>query len=159
MGSVSEIRISGDNDTPIFPVRYVMHHLYCDNCGSFALAYWITPDNHAQLRQLQARLKRVAQWALAATILSVVGALLGLIFFLIPALLVLVGALSGVWLLERRIVIRGARCPECETTYAYGSGFFADLEANPRGYTAADIPPLNGHGIRITGQTLGPVEE
>lgn len=35
MGRVTQIRVSGDNDTPVFPVKYEMHFFYCDNCGSF----------------------------------------------------------------------------------------------------------------------------
>lgn len=40
MGCVTEIRTSGDNDTPIFPVQYEMHYYYCDKCGSFDIKYW-----------------------------------------------------------------------------------------------------------------------
>ena len=159
MGTATETRISGDNDAPIHPVRYIMYHLYCDSCGSFALDYWMEPDNHAQLQEMAQRLRRIAWWAAAATVVSVIGAVFGLIFFLIPALIVLAGAWIGAALLERRIVTRGARCRDCGATYAYDSGFFSDYERNPRSYTAADIPPPAGQGIRITGPILGPATE
>lgn len=40
MGRVTQIRISGDNDAPIFPVKYEMHFFYCDHCGSFDIALY-----------------------------------------------------------------------------------------------------------------------
>lgn len=34
----------------------------------------------------------------------------------------------------------GLRCRQCEATYAYGTPFFTDLDANPRHLTVGDVP-------------------
>lgn len=44
----------------------------------------------------------------------------------------------------------GLRCRECGTTYAHGSSLFTDLDANPRGWTVADVPrPLGSSPFEI----------
>jgi hypothetical protein len=35
VGSEEYIVITGDNDEPIFPIKYYNYYIYCDECGSF----------------------------------------------------------------------------------------------------------------------------
>ena len=60
MGRITEIRTSGDNDEPINPVRYEMHYLYCDNCGSFDIKHWTEPPNY---QDLEGRVKQMGRLA------------------------------------------------------------------------------------------------
>ncbi len=108
MGWVTQLRISGDNDEPIFPVRYEMHYAYCDKCGSFKLDPWQEKTGNRLFNRQQDY---------------------------------------------------GIRCGICDSTYEYGSRFFADLTHNPNGYTMADVPlPLN-RNYQQTGNVLGPMDE
>jgi hypothetical protein len=60
MGSVKDLYTTGDNDPEITPVRYFRHYFYCDACGSFQLAPWMGPENHADLEQSRKKLARAA---------------------------------------------------------------------------------------------------
>lgn len=74
----------------------------------------------------------------------------GLSWLLTPGAVALVGGLVVAGALTRRAAlaarwrILGVRCRQCAATYAHGAPFFADLDANPRGFAPADIPrPLH----------------
>ncbi len=53
---------------------------------------------------------------------------------------VLVGVLVARGVLGSRIESVGLRCRPCGATYAHGTPFFIDLDANPRHRTLADVP-------------------
>ncbi len=42
--------------------------------------------------------------------------------------------------LGSKIELVGMRCKQCDATYAHGTPFFTDLDANPRHLTVADVP-------------------
>lgn len=139
MGRVTEIRQTGDNDESIYPIRYYMHYLYCDQCGSFAIKHWIEPDNHLQIDKRKRRLTN------AAIVVTLVGIVFGL---LIPLALIIFASLLALILLARflfvpKIHYKGAYCADCSTQYENGTPFFSSTE-NPRNYTMDDVPlPLN----------------
>ena len=54
--------------------------------------------------------------------------------------LLVAGALGWRAALSARIETLGLRCRQCAATYGNGTPFFADLDANPRGLTEADVP-------------------
>jgi hypothetical protein len=50
----------------------------------------------------------------------------------------------------------GLRCRNCAATYGHRTAFFNDLDANPRGLTASDVPrPLGRTEFRV-GRYVGP---
>ncbi len=158
MGRLTEIRISGDNDSPIYPVRYEMHYLYCDQCGSFELGIWKEPENHEVLESRGKQLGRVAG------VIAVVVGVFTIFTFLDAIPIVLVGAVVVIILLiisgqmKGRIKDKGVFCKNCNAKYEYGSSFFTS-QKNPKGYTMKDVPrPLNMN-YQIVGSVLGPVEE
>ncbi len=65
LGSVPDLYTSGDNDPEIEPQQYYRHFLYCDGCGSFELAPWISPDDHEALEKTRGRLWTAAKIASA----------------------------------------------------------------------------------------------
>lgn len=44
------------------------------------------------------------------------------------------------WLLDPKVESLGLRCAECGAEYRYGTPFFTDLAANPRGLAVSDVP-------------------
>lgn len=158
MGRVTEVRISGDNDSPIYPVRYEMHYLYCDQCGSFEIKNWVEPENYEVLEN---RVQQLGK--LAGGIAAGVG-IFTIFTFLDAIPIVLIGAVIVILLLiirariKSRIKQRGVFCANCNAEYEYGSPFFFK-EENPKGYTIDDLPlPLNKN-YQIVGSIIGPVEE
>jgi hypothetical protein len=67
-----------------------------------------------------------------------------------PGQMLSVGVLLIVGLLVARALVDsnneylGLRCRQCDATYAHGTPFFTDLEANPRHLTVADVPRPKG---------------
>ncbi len=55
-----------------------------------------------------------------------------------------------------RIESLGLRCRGCGATYGHRTAFFRDLEANPRGLTASDVPRPLGRSPFLKGKTVGP---
>lgn len=93
--------------------------------------------------------------------LPVVGAVQWVATALLPARVVLValavvfaGLLAARAALAARISYRGLRCRECQTTYAYGTPFFTDLAAHPRGLTVADVPRPLGSSLSWRGASV-----
>ncbi len=156
MSSVEDIVTTGDNDEPIFPVKYYNYYMYCDNCGSFGLKYWLEPENHGALERQIAQVKRVRNWAGAATVVSAVFAFLGAFLCLGVSLVVLIGTALVASYLDSKIEIRGVRCEDCETTYAYGSQFFTQFKENPRNFSMNDVPRPLYNVYQIKGETIGP---
>lgn len=156
MASVTDLVTSGDNEEPIFPVRYYRHYMYCDTCGSFEIEPWTEPDNHRQLLKMSQRLNRLAGFAIFATIVSVVVAVLGMPLCLAPSLIALVGSVGVAAYLQSRVRDYGVRCKTCGTMYAFGSAFFTDPEANPRNYTMQDVPRPLYNVYQLRGEEVGP---
>lgn len=46
--------------------------------------------------------------------------------------------------LGSKIETLGLRCRRCQATYAYGTPFFTDLDANPLGLTVDEVPRPKG---------------
>jgi hypothetical protein len=70
--------------------------------------------------------------------------------------LVVAGALAWRAALAAHEETLGVRCRQCAATYGFRTPFFADLDANPRGLTEADVPrPLSRLEYR-EGRYLGP---
>jgi|CXWL01.1.fsa_nt_gi hypothetical protein len=95
------------------------------------------PRVHAGLRFV----KRVLLGLPAVALVQWIGA------ELLPPGLVLValgigiaGLLIGRGVLGAKLKYLGLRCAECRATYAHGTAFFTDLDANPRGLTVAEVP-------------------
>jgi hypothetical protein len=124
MGSITNLTISGDNDDPIFPVKYYRHYMYCDVCGSFELKHWMYTYEDDQPQENDGLLKRVLDKAEA--------------------------------MMRSKHASKGVRCEQCHTTYAYGSPFFVDFKANPRGFTMDDVPLPLYKVYWIKGEELGP---
>jgi hypothetical protein len=79
-----------------------------------------------------------------------------------PRLGLLVGAIalagSLIWrrLLDPKVEHFGLRCAQCDAAYPYGSPFFTDLEANPRGLLLGDVPRPLGVSPFEKGAYVGP---
>ena len=159
MASVTHINTTGDNDPEIFPVRYVNHYLYCDNCGSFELQYDFAPNNHAELAARRDRSNRVARLALIACLVLLLPSLFLLGIPVIVSFAVFLIAKVNAVRLDSRIDITGLVCKQCGTQYAHGSDFFTNLESNPRSYTMDDVPRPEHLVKQVRGSTLGPAEE
>ncbi len=70
---------------------------------------------------------------------------------------VVVIAVALVWrAVLPRVEVLGLRCRECGTTYAHHTAFFQDLDANPHGLTASDVPRPQGRSPYLVGRTVGP---
>jgi len=154
MGSVPDVYTTGDNDPEIEPVQYYRHYLYCDACGSFELDSWIVPDNHGILEKTRQRL------AMAAFLLSPVVVVSGWLALgppssvLLAGVIVIVGLLVARGILGSKIKIVGMRCRRCGSTYAHGTPFFTDLDANPRDLTVADVPRPLGRSPFLVGESV-----
>ena len=150
MGSVPILTNTGDNDPEIVPVRYYRHYLYCDACGSFELDSWMTPAHWKSIEKTQ---RRLGLAALVLAPLVAVGA-----WFALPVLLgglvVIVGLLVVRQVLGARIELAGMRCRRCESTYAHGSPFFTDKDANPRHLAVADVPRPLGSSPYTRGKSV-----
>jgi hypothetical protein len=66
------------------------------------------------------------------------------------------GALIWRWLLDPKIERFGMRCAQCDATYPYGTPFFTDLDANPRGLVLGDVPRPLGVSPFERGAYVGP---
>jgi hypothetical protein len=158
MGRVTEIRTSGDNDPPSHPVRYEMHYLYCDECGSFDLNRWMEPENHEVLQDRVKLLGRVAAILAGLTGFLTILVFLDAIPYIIVGAIVVIGILIVRSRIKAKIKEKGLYCNNCQTQYPYGTSFFSS-EENPKAYSMKDIPrPLNSN-YQIVGRMLGPVEE
>lgn len=71
------------------------------------------------------------------------------------AVVIAVALLSRAALLSR-IELLGMRCGGCGATYRHGTAFFVDLDANPRGLAASDVPRPLGRSPFLKGKTVGP---
>jgi hypothetical protein len=157
MGRVTEIRTSGDNDPPIHPVRYEMHYLYCDECGSFDLRTWVEPDNHEVLEERVKLLGRLAAGLAGLTGFLTILVFLDAIPYIIVGAIVVIGLLIVRSRIKAKIKEPGLYCNDCHTKYLYGTPFFSS-EENPKGYTMEEVPrPLNMN-YQIVGRMLGPVK-
>ena len=156
MGSVTDITISGDNDEPIYPVRYKMHYMYCDHCGSFNLKSWMEPKNYLRLQRLKKYLERLSIFAFIIG-LALILMKDDLFVFILAFFLILF--LGIIFIISRTIKNKGIYCEDCESTYENGSSFFVSLEENPRNYKMGDVPLPLYKTYRITGEILGPAKE
>ena len=91
--------------------------------------------------------------ALVLAPLVAVGALFALPV-LLGGLVVIVGLLVVRQVLGARIELAGMRCRRCESTYANGSPFFTDEDANPRHLTVADVPRPLGSSPYTRGKSV-----
>ena len=139
MGSVRDVTMTGDNDIPIFPEERVIHYVYCDECGSFAIKHWIEPENHMQLMQWRTRLDQVATFFMVMLVISAILLFFGLLTPLIVAVIALIGTYTGTAVLARRIKFRGVYCADCQTRYENPSLFFDNVHENPRQLTMSDV--------------------
>ena len=57
--------------------------------------------------------------------------------------------------LGSKIQSLGMRCKECDATYAHGSDFFTDLDANPRNLPISEVPRPLGVSHFETGEYVG----
>lgn len=156
MGSVEDIVTTGDNDEPIYPIQYYNYYMYCDNCGSFKLRYWLGPENHVEIERKIGQVKRVRNVAGAATAVSVLLAFMGAVICLGVSLVVLVGTVVWASYMDAKIEMKGVRCEECGTEYAYGSPFFTQFKENPRNYSMGDVPKPLYTVYQIKGEEIGP---
>jgi len=156
MGSVPDLYTTGDNDAEIEPDSYYRHYLYCDECGSFDLDSWIAPDNHEALEASRRRLRNVALLAILAMVLvaRLATELFSPSLVLIPGSVLIAGLLIARSALGWKIKSVGHRCAECNATYAYGTQFFTDLNANPRNLTVADVPKPLGVSPFLRGESV-----
>ena len=67
---------------------------------------------------------------------------------------VIVAALAWRAALPSRIELLGLRCRGCGATYRHQTAFFRDLDANPRGLTASDVPRPLGRSPFLRGKTV-----
>jgi hypothetical protein len=63
----------------------------------------------------------------------------GFSIMILAGLILIIGLLVARAFLGSKIELLGLRCPRCNATYAHGTPFFADLDANPRNLTVADV--------------------
>lgn len=68
--------------------------------------------------------------------------------FLVVSLLVARGVLGS------KIECVGMRCRQCAATYAHGTPFFTNLDANPRNLTPADVPRPLGSSPFLRGKSV-----
>jgi hypothetical protein len=110
-------------------------------------------------KQRAATIWRVAKGALLVVPAVVVAERLGTILFppslvLLAAVIVIVGLLVARGILGSKIEHVGVRCRRCGGTYAHGSPFFTDLDANPRDLTVADVPRPLGSSRFLVGRSV-----
>jgi hypothetical protein len=76
--------------------------------------------------------------------------------FLIVGFLLVVVLLASRQEARPKSQLLGMRCEKCDATYAYGSRFFTNLEANPNGLTLGDVPRPLGVSHFEEGKFVGP---
>lgn len=157
MGSVADAYTTGDNDPEIEPESYHRHYLYCDGCGSFDLEYWKFAGD-AAVRAPGRWLDKVAIIVVPIMVVDAALTLLGaagwvrwmvwtaMTLFVVGRLLIEVTSSHG--------RLAGMRCRQCMATYAYGSAFFTDLDANPRQLKVGDVPRPLGRSPFLRGKSL-----
>ncbi len=126
---------------------------------ALAAAVVIAPALHGLVSQESAAKRwRFVKWALLAIpLLWVADGLLDDV--LSPKVMLIGGALLLVGSLVARVVVAsnfeylGFRCETCDATYAYGTPFFTDLDANPRQLTVADVPRPLGSSAFLRGRS------
>ena len=158
MGRITEIRTSGDNDEPIHPVRYEMHYLYCDNCGSFDIKHWTEPPNYQDLEGRVKQMGRIAGVLTAVMFFSSIFVFWSAIPFIMIMSVVLITLLLLRARIKSKIKEKGVHCGHCNTQYEYGTPFFSS-EENSKGFTMKDVPlPLNTN-YTMVGSMLGRVDK
>ncbi len=110
-------------------------------------------------KQKSATIWWVAKAALLVLPAVVVAEWLGNVLFrpslvLLAATIVIVGLLVARGILGSKTKHVGVRCNRCGATYAYGSPFFSDLDANPRELTVADVPRPLGRSPFLIGKSV-----
>ncbi len=112
----------------------------------------------SRLATLWSRVRALLPWiliAFAAELLALVAPWPYWISGFTGAVLV-AGLLTWRAVLGSRIQVIGVRCRACGATYPRDSSFLADLDANPRGLTVADVPrPLGASYFRV-GRSVEP---
>ncbi len=110
-------------------------------------------------KQSAARIWRVSKAALLV-LPAVIGAeWLGSVLYpswlvLLAGVIVIVGLLVARGILGSKIESVGVRCRRCGGTYAHGTPFFTDLDANPRDLTVADVPRPLGRSLFLVGKSV-----
>jgi hypothetical protein len=99
---------------------------------------WVSPESAAK-RWHFVGWSLVAIAALSLASVVVPDLLSPRLVFLAETLLI-IGFLSTRALVKSKVEYLGRRCRQCAATYAYGTPFFTDLDANPRHLTVADVP-------------------
>ena len=99
---------------------------------------WVTQESAAKRW-------RFVKWVLVAIPLlwladELVNDVLSPWLMLVGGLLLIAGLLVARVLVDSNDAYLGLRCLRCEATYAYGTPFFTDLDANPRHLTVDDVP-------------------
>lgn len=80
--------------------------------------------------------------------------------FVPPPVLLLIGSVIIIGLLFVRAALRskidivGRRCAQCGATYAHGTPFFTDLDANPRELTVTEVPLPLGVSPFLVGDSV-----
>lgn len=156
MGSVKELKTTGDNDPELFPEEYYRHYMYCDNCGSFNITPWMASENHPEFTKRHNRIVNLMTVSIISLILSVVfgvflhafryfatGAFVldtdAIIWIVLSLISYLVFKSWGKYL-DSKIQQLGVRCEACKKEYPNGSPFFTQLESNPKHYSMQDVP-------------------
>lgn len=73
---------------------------------------------------------------------------------LVTSLIVVVGLLVVRGVLGSKIEYVGLRCRQCAATYAHGTPFFTNLDANPRNLAPADVPRPLGSSHFLRGKSV-----
>jgi hypothetical protein len=76
--------------------------------------------------------------------------------FLIVGVVLVVVLLASSQPARSKSQLLGMRCTKCGATYAYGTEFFTNLEANPKGLTLSDVPRPLGVSHFEQGKYVGP---
>ncbi len=117
------------------------------------------------LRRLFDRKASAGRWRFVKWVVLVAVPLIWLVGEITPALVspwLVLGAgvlLIGVLLLARLAKeqggeILGYRCRDCGATYANGSSFFTDIDANPRQLKVEDVPRPLGYSFFVVGKSV-----
>ena len=114
----------------------------------------VGPDRREVFKTLWA----AAKWAFPALLLvALVDGLAGVVAPWVLILAGLIGAAVALGLqqaLTPEIKWKGMRCRSCGATYANGTAFFTDLEANPRGLAVSDVPRPLGRSEFLVGKSV-----
>lgn len=156
MGSVKELKLTGDNDKQLFPEEYYRHYMYCDNCGSFKIVRWMASAHHAELQKRYNRMLNFLTLALISLVLSSVFCVFLHAFRYFATGAFVLDSDSVIWVLlslisyfiinsrakylDSKLQQLGVRCESCKQQYPNGSPFFTELERNPKNYTLQDVP-------------------